>query len=321
MAPATKNCLKNHPSMKKLLFITLVFLVWTGRALSQVSFPENDAVWKEEHITFAGPVLKHFALCGDTVLNGTQYSRVIELQLDSTGQVSGSTYLGGLRSTGSSVVFYSNEELTAYLLYDFSLQAGQTIQLHVPFLLDTITRTVDSVKSVLLAGAMRRVIYFKPGPGEFDPEFWIEGIGSSYGLLNRATPPGGDIGFQLLCYQHGSDYLNLTLIECFLPELTGCGLANSTEFTSKGDPLRMTVSPNPTASRLQFFINQPESLSRYNLKIYAANGKMLKVLEQVGPENTLPADVSLPPGFYIAVLDTKQSGRVMAHCTFVVQGD
>jgi hypothetical protein len=307
--------------MKKLPFFTLVFLVWTGKALTQTAFPENGAVWKEEHITFAGPVFEHYALCGDTLLNGNLYSQVVRLQLDSSGQVANSTYLGALRSNGQQVRFFSDYESTEFLLYDFGLAAGNSITLYVPDLLDTLTRTVDSVKSEFVAGAMRRFIYFKPQFGGNEPEYWVEGIGSSYGLLGRGLDPIPDNVHTLWCYEHGSDYLNLSGENCELPELTGCSIANSTKFTSKGPAFKLSVSPNPSASRLKFFVNNQEGLHLCNLKIYAANGKILKVLDQVGQETPLPSDVQLSPGFYIAVLSHKENDRVMAHTTFVVGGE
>lgn len=307
--------------MKKLLIVTLVFLVWTGKALSQVSFPENDAVWKEEHITFAGPVFNYYALCGDTVLNDNLYSQVVSMQLDSNGQVESTTYLGGLRSNGQQVRYFSDYESTEFLLYDFSLNPGNSITLYIPDLLDTLTRTVDSVKTEVIAGVARKKIYFKSNTAGFEPEFWMEGIGSSYGLLGRGLDPIPDNVHTLWCYRHESDYLNLSSETCELPELTGCSITNSTKFTSKGTPLKLTVSPNPTSSRLKFFINKNEELHQCNLKIYAANGKILKVLDPVGLETPLPSDVKLSPGFYIAVLGNKETDRVMAHTTFIVKGE
>lgn len=306
--------------MRGITFFTLVFLIlWTGKALSQnVPFPQNDALWKEEHITFAGPVLKYFALCGDTVIDGTSYAQVVELQVDNAMNVVGKTFLGGLRSGGPVVRYLPVWASFEYVLYDFSLQEEDVIDLLPLYGAEPITRKVDSVKMETLEGKLRKVIYFHPGPGEAQPEYWVEGIGSSYGLLGRAIPPGGDIGFTLLCYQHDAEYVNFTDIECFLPELTGCDLTSSSAEPDPEQPLKLTASPNPAGKDVRFFANRKNNLEGLTLKIYAANGKLLSVSEHVMQEMLLPGNVPLASGFYIAVLESKKTGRVMAHCTFIL---
>lgn len=306
--------------MQKLLFSTLVFLVWTGAALSQIApFPENDAVWKEEHITIVGPIFQHFALCGDTLINGKTYSQVVTLQEDSTGTVTGKSYLSAVRVEGEQVWVFPQGFSDEILLYDFSLEANDQILLLDFFSGSQLTRTVDSVKVENLAGADRRVIYFKPDlPGE-SGEFWIEGFGSNYGVLWRAYLPGADIGFQLLCFQHGDEYLNLTLIECFLPDVPDCGTTYAGEGAGAKGILKLTATPNPSGSEVKFFINQKNGWENSSLKIYAANGKLLMTMENVAPEMSLPETASLNPGFYIAVLESNHRERVLAYCTFVRQ--
>jgi hypothetical protein len=151
-------------------------------------------------------------------------------------------------------------------------------------------------------------------------EFWIEGIGSSFGLLGRAFEPGPDHGSTLLCFQHAEEYLNLTLIECFLPELPeACGILNAgKEIVVKKEPLQLSAQPNPAGPTLRFFTNQKQLPEACNLKIYAANGKLLKTVAAAQPEMDLPVGLTLTPGFYIATLESAKTERVLAHCSFVM---
>jgi Secretion system C-terminal sorting domain len=301
--------------MKRIIPFTLIFLSWTGMANAQdIPFPENGAVWKEAHITFAGPILKHFALCGDTTINAITYSKVVELQLDSTGQVSGTTYAGAIRSGGPIVRFIGNYEMDESVLFDFSLQAGDTIQLKPWFGTFPIDRTVDSVRTENLAGQLRKVIYFHPGYEGAPVEFWIEGIGSSYGLLGRAFDPGADIGFDLLCFQHGSTYLNLTLIECFLPEVPDCGFSNSRERL----PLPVTVSPNPSNTDITVSIPEEQPVAAWHLRVFDVAGRKVSTIE---PQSTFEAIIpggSLAAGTYFLTINEKETGRKLGHARVVV---
>ncbi|MFQ5448567.1 MAG: T9SS type A sorting domain-containing protein [Saprospiraceae bacterium] len=301
--------------MKKIIPFTLIFLSGAGMAHAQnIPFPANGAVWKEAHTTIAGPILRHYALCGDTTINAITYSKVVELQLDSTGQVSETAYVGAIRSGGPIVRFIADYEVEENVLFDFSLEAGDTIQVKPWFGNFPIGRTVDSVKTENLAGQLRKVIYFHPGYEGAPVEFWMEGIGSSYGLTGRAFDPGADIGFSLLCFQHGSTYLNLTLIECFLPEVPDCGFSNSTEKL----PLPVTVSPNPSGADIKVSLPADRPVVPWHLVVFDAVGRKVSTIE---PQSTFEAIIrggSLAPGTYFLSIEEKHTGRKLAHAKVIV---
>jgi hypothetical protein len=308
--------------MLRTVFSSIVFLfiVWTGVMEAQnLPFPESNAIWRTTQQTIAGPIFSHTAICGDTTFNGTGYSQVRNLYVDSALNITGSYYVGGLRSNNGVVRFLPDGAPQEILLYDFSLSPNDIITLPEVFLGTPITRQVDSVRMEQLAGKLRKVIYFHPGSQQAPVEFWIEGIGSSYGLLGRSADPSPDFGGQLLCFQHGPEYLNLTLIECFLPQLPeNCGIVNAGHEATANAPLKLTAQPNPAGPELRFSINQTQLPEACHLKIYAANGKLLGKLPNAQPLMDLPAGLRLSPGFYIATLESERTERVLAHCTFVV---
>ncbi len=308
--------------MRLTVFSSIVFLFsWTGTALAQnLPFPETSAIWKEQQITIAGPIFSHTALCGDTLINGINFSQVLSLQVDSAMNITSSFYLGGLRSNGGVVRYKPNDFSAELLLYDFNLEPNDFIDLTEVFLGNTVTRTVDSVKMEMLAGKMRKVIYFEPGYPNAPVEYWMEGIGSNFGLLGRASEPGPDHGSNLLCFQDVENYFNLTFIECFLPQLPeACGILNAgKEIVVKNEPLQLSAQPNPAGPMLRFVTNQKQLPEACNLKIYAANGKLLKTVAAAQTEMNLPAGLNLTPGFYIATLESAKTERVLAHCSFVI---
>lgn len=306
--------------MRQTVFSSIVFLFsWTGTALAQnLPFPENSAIWKAQDITIAGPIFSYDALCGDTSLNGTHYSQVLGLQVDNDQNITNSFFKGGLRANGDKVYFRPADGQEV-LLYDFDLEANDVIALPELYLGYTINRTVDSVKVEMLADKMRKVIYFKPSDSNAPLEFWVEGIGSSFGLLGRGFEPGPDHGSTLLCFQHGEDYVNFTFIECFLPELPeSCGILNADKEVVAKEPLQLSAQPNPAGPTLRFVTNQKQLPEACNLKIYAANGKLLQTVTGAQPEMELPAGLNLTPGFYIATLESVKTERVLAHCSFVM---
>lgn len=302
--------------MKKNLLLSLFLFTSASILLSQnLPFPENEAVWKETHITFAGPIEHHFALCGDTTIDGNVYANVLDLQVDSALNVIGGTYAGAIRSGGGVVRYRPNYEFDEYVLFDFNLEPGDVIDLYPHYSNQTISRTVDSVDVQLLAGQMRKVIYFKPGYSGAPVEFWIEGIGSSYGLLGRAQDPGADIGFDLLCFQHDNEYLNLTLIECFLPELENCSTASSADEVAEN--FRFSVSPNPVSDELlvRRLAVQPRI---WDVEVLGLDGREVGIFKR---ENVSEAmlDVShLPSGVYFLRITAANSGEMLKVEKFVI---
>ena len=283
-------------------------------------FPQSNAVWKEAQTTIAGPIFSHAALCGDTLLNGVNYSQVISLEVDNDQNITDSYFRGGLRSNGGVVRYKPNDSSAELVLYDFNLEPNDIIDLTEVFTGSPISRKVDSVKMETLAGKLRKVIYFEPGYPNAPVEYWMEGIGSNFGLLGRASDPGADYGSELLCFQHDEEYLNLTFIECFLPQLPAeCGIVNAGHEVVANEPLKLTAQPNPAGPTLRFSTNKKQLPEACNLKIYTANGKLLKTVAATQPEMDLPAGLNLPPGFYIATLESERTERVLAHCSFVVE--
>lgn len=301
--------------MTKNLSFLFFFLFSAFAGISQtIDFPDNNAIWKEAQITIAGPFTRHLALCGDTLFNGVVYSQIVELQVNDSMQITSSNYVGALREENSLVYYHSDFLPDDILLYDFSLEAGDEISLSFTFADQQVTRKVESTEVQLLAGKMRKVIYFENAVPtcSLPKEIWIEGIGSSYGLLERSFDPCtvADAGGQLLCFQQEDEYLNLTFIECFLPTLNNCSFINATENISPKNTL-LHLYPNPTADHL--FIEIKNELITADFKFLVINsfGQIIETELKNNGEN-LSTDVSELSGgiYFIKIMDeeNKQVG-------------
>jgi hypothetical protein len=307
--------------MKRNLLYTLVFLTWTGTAICQsIPFPLENAAWKEDHITIAGPILHHIALCGDTLIDGKTYSRVFDLGIDTSGAVIGKAYLGGIRSEDNRVLYLPNFPFDEHVLYDFNLETGDVIDLYPLYSNQTESRTVDSVKMEMIAGKIRKVIYFKPDPWDPGPEFWMEGIGSSYGLLGRASPTCCDIGFILLCFRHEDEYLNLTTSACELSSLAAnCSSTNASR-SVEGKALAWHATPNPFIH--ETIITLPEDqvlISPWEVKIYTQTGRLVRSVPGGDNNKVRFSAIGISPGMYHAVIEETSTGRLLGRLKLVVR--
>ena len=298
---------------KNFTYFLFAFFIYSSTGFSQnIDFPEDNAVWKEMQTTIAGPHEQHLVLCGDTLINGVSYSQVYALQVDSQLQITGRYYQGGLRQEDQQVYFIYNGNANEFLLYDFSVETGEDISMLI-FGTDQVSLIVDTVQVEFLAGKMRKVVYFESQVPNctFPAELWIEGIGSSYGLLTRGLNPClvADAGGQLLCYEHEDDYLNLTLIECFLPELNNCSLVNSTDdFLS--EKMEITISPNPSSSHIFVNLNNKEFGQNWSVNIYNAIGEMVEV-EINKNRNGFESNIAhLPSGIYLIEIINEKSMEI-----------
>jgi hypothetical protein len=302
--------------MKRILLITLVFLAWTGSMFSQnIPFPTGGAIWKEEHITIAGPFSHYFTLCGDSLEEDIIYQKVFELQVNPTGQVVGEFFHGLLHAIGSVITFRFVEDDSDRILYDFGLEAGDEITLNDFTGTFTFDRMVDSVKTENLLGASRKVIYFHPGYAGAPVERWIEGIGSTYGLLGRAFDPGFDVGFALQCFKLDDQILQLTNDNCVMPAPPVC-LTNTSD--ESGSPVwAVQIQPNPNDGQFSLRLKENTFPEASVVKVYRPDGRLVA---QITPPPSEPALFNLPElpgGVYTVAFVSQQSGRLLGAGRFV----
>ena len=236
---------------------------------------------------------------GDTIFNDTvyqkQYAKIFLTTTDSVNR-----YVGALREDTSQMKIYSRngngDPTTETLLYNFSLQKGDSVVLSVDYYnRPTFPIKVDSIKSEYFAGKIRRIFYneYFPddpwgGRGAGVHYKWIEGIGST--SENHGIYPFYyyDDPKALLCFWQSGQLLYEN------PEYSDC------KFVTVGikeleDKESITIYPNPIKD--YFIIKTEPSTERNNLAIYAMNGQEEMRIEQL--ESMKAIDISrLPRGVY-----------------------
>ncbi len=170
--------------MKRIL--TLVFvLVLQNNLKAQVTyhFPHYNAVWGQFTGVCCFPGLTgstyFLAANGDTVVNGNSYIKLY--QSDSTGSVLNLVNEFIREDSFGRIFYYNHWANQDTLLYDFNLQIGDTAKVYTSAT-NIFPLIVDSISNIQIGSQIRKHIHFDQGNS------WIEGIGSSDGLL---YPYGG----------------------------------------------------------------------------------------------------------------------------------
>ncbi|HFA49627.1 MAG TPA: T9SS type A sorting domain-containing protein [Bacteroidetes bacterium] len=292
--------------MKKYFtfFVLLSFLSANPCFSQNTPFPESGALWKEQHVTLLGVSNVLVAMCGDTTINGREYQKINSYLLDMETDTVLMPFTAPhtfIRSDGP-LVFVKYDSEDEQLLYDFSLEAGDSIALDI-WSAANIFR-VDSVKSEMLGGQLRRVIYFGKKLG-IPQEYWIEGIGSNYGLLQRGLY-AIDAESSLLCHEFFDYFLNLTDIECFFPDRPlDCDVVNATDHIF-AENKSIILYPNPSSHHINIAINNRPAGTSWQLSVYSYLGKKME-MEMVKNGGGFDLDISsFPAGIYfIKIKDAK----------------
>lgn len=255
--------------MKKIIFssiFALAFAIANAQSYIYHPFPDSDAVWRVDYYDYSnpncqwGPCAQYYYTLGkDTLIGSYLYKSVIPR---------GSGGLGGFIRQDISMkkVYVRVSDSTEKLLYDFTLNKGDTLQpnnINV-WSLDTIV--VNSVDSVLINGQYRKRWVLSP-PIFNDTTMLIEGIGSNRGLFESIIKSGFEEWAELVCFeQNGKKIFPDTLGDtCQL--LMGIPMAKRQEENNG-----VKIYPNP--------INQNAIVEFENLKKESAYIQIFNFLGQ-----------------------------------------
>jgi hypothetical protein len=228
--------------MKKI-FPLLIVLVFSVASSGQTYNPliESGKTWNVLTVTMADWFTSTYILDGDTLLDGYLWQKLY--RKDYNGSLP--EYAGGLREESSEkrVYFYDHNSTSGGLLYDFSLQRGDTvtIQSFNGFKGFELTLQVDTVDEVTdETGISRKRMLLSSYYSKNYGEEWIEGIGSMSGLIS----PGNfyymaDLNWESLCTKRdgATIFYNPLFDTCFISYV---GIREVTPETPAID-----VSPNP----------------------------------------------------------------------------
>jgi hypothetical protein len=276
--------------MKNILLLIATTLTLSTTAQTSVyhPFPDSNAIWSEEEIDGMGPCVPckyQFRMAGDTIINSIQYHKIYK-ENDSLLNSPNSIYFGGMREQSMKIYYKFPSCSNEIRLYDFTKSVGDTIQnLFTEFDLcnpEAICDTIISIDSILIGSNYRKV--FNLGGANTK---WIEGIGSTYGLLNEVEAvPTCSCSWYLVCFQQNDSvkYLNPNFSTCF-PTITGIP-----NYIVKN---YVNIFPNPVADNLTI-----ETQANATIEIINIQGQT--IIQQIVQQGKTDIGISgLAKGVYI----------------------
>ncbi len=283
---------------KKLLFVLFTFSIFS---YGQEYTPLLDDL-NEWHLTYCytGCYTDIYYTDGDTLVDGLEYKILDGFHYISRGFL----LREDLPERKVYLNLLYNGTSTEYLLYDFSLAVGDSIDMKnpiTPFPEDAGYYTLDSiVPRPLVDGNEYRHFYFTPSESNtvsFNKATWIEGAGS----LSLITAPSGNedingVG-QLSCFFKNEElyYSNLDSIDACEPTI----ILNTNAFYS---PFSEVIISNQTATNQLLLSNVANA--RF-IDLYDLNGKRLQSFTNQGNKNLIVNTSGLSSGVYMIIMQTK----------------
>jgi hypothetical protein len=293
--------------MKRLtiLLISCFFLISMGFSQYKPMMQEN-AEWYVYH-WFESSCNETFSVQGDSVVNNVVYKkftadpycgwnsqRVTLLREDSINKR----------------VYRLLNDTTEAILYDFSLQPGDTVVIKINSIyqytlyLDSITNYIQFYPDIDIP-TNPRVFYFRK-MGVYRP-IWIEGIGSLSGPLTSEWPwGGGNLGEVLLChYDHTGtkDYNDPGW------QIAECQGANLDHIEESIFDQGLTIYPVPT----DHYLKIQDNGNRKILKMEAIDckGKTILMKDNLNVSETEINISHFSPGIYLLKVEYQNESIII----------
>lgn len=298
--------------MKNLIFLFIFFLFAASIILAQ----NNHSIISEKSIwtsidcfrigTFESKMVRKEMMSGDTIINGIAYKKMYR----DTSHVfnwNSAIYICAIRESNMKVYYITKDELKENLLYDFSKNVGEYVEviglgLNYP---NPIRLKVDSVLIKNVNGLDRKILKFNANGSYHTDEVWIEGIGSSFGFLTPFVSVS-DNYFQLKCCAKNDTlyYLN-SQIGNFL--CSPSEPQNQCEYTviahsNEQEWMELSILPNPAND----FLNIKTKIDGLTYIIYNSIGQKI-LLGNLQDNKIYTTD--LPSGIYIITFEKGQKRK------------
>ena len=236
----------------------------------------------------------------DTIINDTTYYRVLR---STGGNINPYQNYGLIREDTNHRIYYKTAaNKPDRLIYDFSISEGDSI--NVFGLMDwekddfiSCNYICDSIRSKEYYGVQRKVYYLSTSPGHYY-EYWIEGLGSSSGLLHNFDGRVGGDAFYLSCVMSGDSFLYRKY-----PSEPCIRIALGIDKIAPNDPL---FYPNPVGKNKKMYIKNIAQGSI--IVLYDVMGTLVyrRIIES--SENSIIID--LETGIYLYHIIEKKEGRI-----------
>lgn len=287
-------CLLNHKVMKNLILI--VILLFSGVSFAQQDWAPIGAKWWFKSDCLLDPDCGYYTLESkrDTLINNV-WAKVIEKKIFG-GE-------GGTNIGLSKFIMYANDnkvynydEINGefYVLYDFNLQAGDTLTIQSPHKYRGFQNpygendivffqvVVDSTIIKSVGGYPLKHLYTSPTDTSayFFNGAIKERLGNSFSIFGEPTlgMPGGYPSY-LRCYK--DDLIDLTNSNCDYISTTG--IAEAVENT-------ISVYPNVVNDFLQINWGKEGLAYKFTINLYDSRGEIVYTKNIVSSESILKID-------------------------------
>lgn len=282
----------------KIYFFLLLCFVSLTNLYSQSydSLVVTTKIWSNVTGSYGADMKEHrnrttfvkFAV--DTAINTIEEKQVIV----SNDSLKTWTKVGNIKEVEQKI-YFRNLENEQGLLYDFSAKVGDTINTVNKFVefRDSIAFKIINIDTVEYFGIDRkRLEVYDILYGCTD--YWIEGIGSEYGLLRPIFCVTGGFSKLLCVYQQSTQiYQN--------PQRNTCYEFDSETGLKDVDKLNIQVYPNPTSGKI--ILEGTEGIQNLNMTVYNVVGTLISRQNIITNE----VQLNLQKGIYILTLKVKDN--------------
>lgn len=279
--------------MRTLQLILVAFLLSISlNAQDYIPMLQDDNEWSFDFNCFStdGPCITSYkcTIIGTLTVDGVVYQNLlIEDYLGNTN------YTCLLREDQGIVYYYNDSMAMEEVMLDFTLEVGDTFDFSSHCFLNPIggTFTVEEIDIEFIAGENRKVLRLKEQGVNLD-EFWIEGIGSTFGI---GPGYGGPDSYTLLsCFEKNGEIT-------FFNEAPMCD--NTFLSLDENSLTKLALIPNPVVdvSILKLpFIDEGSSF-----KIFDITGKLVEKKPIINKSVTI-YNSDYPSGLYLYQVQVRE---------------
>ena len=312
--------------MKRLTIVSTLWLLLATLSMDlqaqiPAPWPDSAASWGVEFQVSPDPYLpieyyrfRYFTL-GDTTIGAHTYTALYQAPnnlnpVDSTN----STYIGAFREDSAQKVWFIGpgpgfytiycdfpQTSGEFLLYDFGIQVGDTLDVYSSAYPDYIVYSVDTIN---INGVNRRR-WAVGNDGCNNCEHWIEGVGSDKGLFYPWCQ-FFEWDWHLMCFEDPDIFYD------------PWGFGNQCyTLVSSDEPIRkpmVEIAPNPARDQLRLSVDGSMG-EKYHFQVFNSQGQMVLEKDVEGGTRQVITTAEFPRGIYHYLLSgsspQKASGKIV----------
>lgn len=306
-----------------LLLILFFALVISTKAQGYTPFSDSSGFWKVDHSDCGGCHIpgtnclcgiSNYTLSGDTIIGAFLYQKIYNIYQEIIQVYPGGIntypryYVGALRNDTSNkkVFFIPENSINDTLLYDFNINLGDTLPQTYLHSSSEILK-VDSIDTLILNGHSykRYHIYQSPLPWIRNGHALIEGIGSTYGLLEQQISLF-EVDNNLICFKYSNDSLVYDLWNVVGGSpMSDCDVLTEVVNLNE-EKFQLSIFPNPISESSILIIEVNESTT-FEVRIYNSLGTQIKKHTNIKNVVTINKKDFKPGVYFVEVIRDNSS--------------